>query len=601
MHHLGNTADRLGKAIDTRGEGGYVVAPPSSNAKGAYRVERDLPIASMPPHLLARLMERKAPTVKATEGISIEGRNNYLTKIAGSLRAQGLSTDEVRDTILALNESRYGSGKHKDGPLDEDEVERTILKSAEKWEQGKVKNEEQESKPKGKSLAALLKKDLPAIKWVVPGILPEGLATFAGKPKIGKSWWCLGIALGVAEGLVLGKVKAEQGGVLYLALEDSERRMQYRTKTLLQGKQLPETIDYETTWRNFAQGGFEDLLDYIDVHPSLRLILIDTWAKVRPPSRGRVDAYNEDTSFLSPLQHIANERHIGIVLVTHQRKATADDVFDTVMGSTGITGVADTIMVLSRNARTDADAVLNITGRDVDSRELALKHDKQSMKWELLGTAAEAALSKERREIMDVLRGSGGLRAKKIAEQAHKPEPSVRVLLGKMVESGELALKERGLYEIETKYNHYNNNSDYIGYIGYIPQPATNITAPPTNVTASQNTGYIPEAPPQAALVGNITDITDIIKTSKDVCEKLRRDIAASNPLTFPEYKPVEWDGDRITPSLDWLKKALSVCEYVQPLYPDEDYTEAIEGYKRDIALLEAASDDGWGDIKLTD
>ena len=48
--------------------------------------------------------------------------------------------------------------------------------------------------------AALQKMEFPPINWVVPGVLPEGLTILAGKPKLGKSWLALDMALAVAAG-----------------------------------------------------------------------------------------------------------------------------------------------------------------------------------------------------------------------------------------------------------------------------------------------------------------------------------------------------------------------------------------------------------------
>lgn len=53
------------------------------------------------------------------------------------------------------------------------------------------------------------------IKYAVPGYIAEGLTLFAGKPKLGKSWFCMEIGLAIATGSVcLGDVKCEQGDVL---------------------------------------------------------------------------------------------------------------------------------------------------------------------------------------------------------------------------------------------------------------------------------------------------------------------------------------------------------------------------------------------------
>lgn len=46
----------------------------------------------------------------------------------------------------------------------------------------------------------LLSTPLPPVKWIVPGLLPTGLALFAGPSKAGKSWLTLWLCLQVAQG-----------------------------------------------------------------------------------------------------------------------------------------------------------------------------------------------------------------------------------------------------------------------------------------------------------------------------------------------------------------------------------------------------------------
>jgi len=72
--------------------------------------------------------------------------------------------------------------------------------------------------------AELQTKQFPPLRFVVPDLIPEGLTLLAGKPKVGKSWMVLDIAIAVASGrYTLGNLKPEQGDVLYLALEDGGR------------------------------------------------------------------------------------------------------------------------------------------------------------------------------------------------------------------------------------------------------------------------------------------------------------------------------------------------------------------------------------------
>ena len=54
--------------------------------------------------------------------------------------------------------------------------------------------------PKAITAEELLSTPLPPVKWIVPGLLPAGLALFAGPSKAGKSWLTLWLCLQVAQG-----------------------------------------------------------------------------------------------------------------------------------------------------------------------------------------------------------------------------------------------------------------------------------------------------------------------------------------------------------------------------------------------------------------
>jgi hypothetical protein len=62
---LKNTAKKLGPKLDTRGDGGYVVAPPSTRDDGTgYELAQDLPVAGMPPALAKVLNGTREETPK---------------------------------------------------------------------------------------------------------------------------------------------------------------------------------------------------------------------------------------------------------------------------------------------------------------------------------------------------------------------------------------------------------------------------------------------------------------------------------------------------------------------------------------------------------
>ena len=64
-----------------------------------------------------------------------------------------------------------------------------------------------------------------------------------GPPKIGKSWFVLTVGLAAAfGGKVLGSRQPRP--VLYLALEDGDRRLQDRCRKLLRGDPIPAEFEY---------------------------------------------------------------------------------------------------------------------------------------------------------------------------------------------------------------------------------------------------------------------------------------------------------------------------------------------------------------------
>src|SRR5262249_43287855 len=191
--------------------------------------------------------------------------------------------------------------------------------------------------------------------FIVPCVIPEGLTILAGRPKIGKSWLVLLIgivlAIGVAAlGLDYGATMPLRGSVLYLGLEDGRRRLQRRMTKLLgaQPENWPAQLYLKTDWRRFDHGGLDDIRAWHD-HAKAKgqtpiLVVVDTLAKVRAPGNLKASPYQNDHDALAGLQKLAEELGIAVLVNHHDRKMDAEDVFDTVSGTLGLTGAVDTIL-----------------------------------------------------------------------------------------------------------------------------------------------------------------------------------------------------------------------------------------------------------------
>lgn len=289
----------------------------------------------------------------------------------------------------------------------------------------------------------LMAMDLPEPKWAIPGLLCQGLNILAGGQKLGKSWMAFAVAIAIAlGGCVFGSIQVVEGDVLYLALEDNRRRLQDRLKKLLNGSSAPARLHLCTEWPNLGDGGLTLLRQWLEGHPQARLIIIDTLKKVRPARRGNGSAYDEDYDFMGAIKKLADEFDVCIVALHHVRKLAAEDVFDTVSGTIGLTGAADATLVLERQ-RGRNDALLHITGRDVEEKAadeaMALEWCPITGIWTLVGSAEEYQQSDNRKKVVEVMRLTGRpLTPKEISDMLNWNRGTVRSLLHRMVTAGQI-------------------------------------------------------------------------------------------------------------------------------------------------------------------
>ena len=148
------------------------------------------------------------------------------------------------------------------------------------------------------------------------------------------------------------------------------------------------------------------------------------------------------------IKKLADEKAIAIVLIHHLRKASAQDQMDLVMGSVGITGAADSLMILTRE-RLGSQSELFISGRDIEEASLALRFSSDSLAWTVIGEAEEYRLSKERQEILKILEPADEpLKLKDICSALGRKEPGVHKHLMLLVESGRVEQAGYGKYQI---------------------------------------------------------------------------------------------------------------------------------------------------------
>ena len=243
------------------------------------------------------------------------------------------------------------------------------------------------------SAAQLRTRTFEPARYIAPHIV-EGATIFAGRPKIGKSWWMLAAALEVAK---------NEGDVLYLALEDSDRRLQDRmTKLLGYANEWPERFIYATTWPRANDGGLEAIERWIKQAESPRIIVVDVLALFRSPRGAKENSYEADFAAISSLQRIATHFRVAIVVVCHLRKSQEEaDPFREGQRHYGIVRCSgyrsDSGPRRARERRSmDADAISRRSNR-------RSRFDRDTARWRVLGEATEVRRSDQRTAIIKLL------------------------------------------------------------------------------------------------------------------------------------------------------------------------------------------------------
>ncbi len=132
---IGNRANIL-PGLDVRGDGGYIVAPPSIHKSGLQyswlKDFADSPINDAPSWLLNLMCKDNAPPnidLARNSFIGEGGRNNFLTREAGKLRRMGLEHNQLIEELKIINDQQCTP------PLGESEL-RAICASVARYPSG---------------------------------------------------------------------------------------------------------------------------------------------------------------------------------------------------------------------------------------------------------------------------------------------------------------------------------------------------------------------------------------------------------------------------------------------------------------------------------
>lgn len=302
-------------------------------------------------------------------------------------------------------------------------------------------------------LLDLAKLDFEPIKWILPGIIPQGLTVFAGDPKSGKSYFIFQLVMACIYKLPFClnlEVTNNINKSLNFLLDDPVRRLWSRAHDYLNHLDVNEEVNEKLRFR-FAWPDTKDPLksfeDIIKKHDDIDILVIDVLSRIWQNSKSGKSLYNADYEQLSDLKDMLDSYGISSVVTHHTNQGEHNNQFHRIQGSQGIIGAADSIVLLSK----EKDGLyFNIEGNDIPTMRIPAQFT-DNKRWLLYPT--EAKLTNEEQKLYEFALSVSEFVCKDYCEISGKSDSSVYNLINTLHDKGviEKCRCEKG-YPIRGRY-----------------------------------------------------------------------------------------------------------------------------------------------------
>jgi Bifunctional DNA primase/polymerase, N-terminal/AAA domain/Primase C terminal 1 (PriCT-1) len=404
----------LGSGLDLKGDGGYVVTPPSKHPSGATYEWIIGPQDEDPAPLPAWVMEqirahgRRATAEDLGQEIPNGSRNATITSIAGTLRRRGLGETAIFAALLGINAEICHP------PLPENEVQ-TIASSVARYRPDQEASESfyssvtrDEVADERKTLlfktARQVAEETPAdVDWIARPWSAKGAITeIDGKVKAaGKTTFVSHMLAAIVDGKRFMGEPTTKAKVVWLT-EQSPATF----RKVLERANLTERDDVLVVhWHDAMGMEWEDVAraataKAVDIGASL--LVVDTlgqFAGIKGDGENNAGAAQEA---MQPLQEAA-AKGLAVAFTRHERKG-GGEVGESGRGSSAFGGAVDVIMTLRRgegNTRASVRVVEALSRFDETPDKVVVELTDQG--YRNLGTASAFAEKEAQDAIVEIL------------------------------------------------------------------------------------------------------------------------------------------------------------------------------------------------------
>ena len=405
-HKVGSTTERIAPGVDTRAEGGYVIA---SGSPGYLYVDEHGPeqLATMPDEL-AKLVSygQEKPAAKQAGTIPEGRRNSALASLAGTMRRRGLSEDAIYAALAAENKQSCKP------PLPDADVRR-IAGSIGRYEPSRPVQtqppeppEEEPAPEKEKpgltchTITDLRERQPEILDWICYPYIAEGdVVSFESPPKDGKTTFVLGMVHSVATGGRFLGEKTCGGPVLYCTEERVGTFLGALERTQNNEGDVRIVLIHECAWNmKWAETAAE--IARLAAEVKAKLVVVDTLSKWAGLSGDDEFSAGVAMATMTPLQHLASTG-LGVAVIRHERKA-GGSVGKAGRGSTAWTGEMDTVIAVRRIPEEKTRRLVCAIGRHDETPDERIV-DFSSSEYQMLGDPVDLRRLDEEKQIIDSL------------------------------------------------------------------------------------------------------------------------------------------------------------------------------------------------------